>query len=127
VIGIAQTERVNGGLYAAALAQGKVSAGHRPRALILVPPKSSLYKYWLRPSSLRNTPTSGCRHLWRRGSADSDRHDQKGVDIRATPGRRMEIYLRNELPVKQIKPLCSTEADRMMVMGFMPQSEDYSK
>jgi ATP-dependent RNA helicase RhlE len=47
---------------------------------------------------------------------------QKGVDILiSTPGRFLEIYMRNELPVKQIKTLVLDEADRMMDMGFMPQ------
>lgn len=41
--------------------------------------------------------------------------------IVATPGRFMEIYLRDEIPTKQIKHLILDEADRMMDMGFMPQ------
>ncbi len=46
----------------------------------------------------------------------------KGLDLLiATPGRFLELYLRNELPVKQIKTLILDEADRMMDMGFMPQ------
>jgi ATP-dependent RNA helicase RhlE len=47
---------------------------------------------------------------------------QNGVDIIvATPGRFMEIYLKGELPVKQIKTLVIDEADRMMDMGFVFQ------
>jgi ATP-dependent RNA helicase RhlE len=47
---------------------------------------------------------------------------QAGVDVLiATPGRFMEIYLKGELPVKQIKTLVLDEADRMMDMGFMRQ------
>jgi ATP-dependent RNA helicase RhlE len=47
---------------------------------------------------------------------------QNGVDILiATPGRFMEIYLRNEIRVKQIKTLVLDEADRMLDMGFMHQ------
>ena len=41
--------------------------------------------------------------------------------IVATPGRFMEIYMREEIPTKQIKHLILDEADRMMDMGFMPQ------
>jgi ATP-dependent RNA helicase RhlE len=47
---------------------------------------------------------------------------QAGVDLLiATPGRFMEIYFRNEIPVKQIKTLVLDEADRMLDMGFMHQ------
>ncbi|CAN5188414.1 ATP-dependent RNA helicase RhlE [soil metagenome] len=47
---------------------------------------------------------------------------QSGVDLLiATPGRFMEIYFRNEIPVKQIKTLVLDEADRMLDMGFMHQ------
>src|SRR5690606_13882815 len=35
--------------------------------------------------------------------------------------RFMELYLRGEIPVKQIKTLILDEADRIMDMGFMPQ------
>ncbi len=47
---------------------------------------------------------------------------QQGVDILiATPGRFTELYLRGDLPTKQIKILVLDEADRMMDMGFMGQ------
>lgn len=47
---------------------------------------------------------------------------QKGVDILiTTPGRFMELYLKGDLPTKNIKTLVLDEADRMMDMGFMHQ------
>ena len=47
---------------------------------------------------------------------------QKGIDIIvATPGRFMDIYLKGEIPVKELKTLVLDEADKMMDMGFMPQ------
>jgi ATP-dependent RNA helicase RhlE len=47
---------------------------------------------------------------------------QKGIDIVvATPGRFMDIYLKGEIPVKELKTLVLDEADKMMDMGFMPQ------
>ena len=47
---------------------------------------------------------------------------QKGVDlIVATPGRFMDIYLKGELIVKQIKTMVLDEADKMLDMGFLPQ------
>jgi ATP-dependent RNA helicase RhlE len=47
---------------------------------------------------------------------------KRGVDIIiSTPGRFMELYLRQELSPRHIKFLVLDEADRMMDMGFMPQ------
>ncbi|RYU83839.1 DEAD/DEAH box helicase [Hymenobacter persicinus] len=46
----------------------------------------------------------------------------KGVDILiATPGRLLELYLRGDLVLKELKTLVLDEADKMMDMGFMPQ------
>lgn len=45
-----------------------------------------------------------------------------GVDILiATPGRLLELYLRGDLVLKELKTLVLDEADKMMDMGFMPQ------
>ncbi len=45
-----------------------------------------------------------------------------GIDILvATPGRFMDIYLKGEIGVKELKTLVLDEADKMMDMGFMPQ------
>ena len=47
---------------------------------------------------------------------------QKGCDIIvATPGRFMDLYLRGEIIVKELRTLILDEADKMMDMGFMPQ------
>jgi ATP-dependent RNA helicase RhlE len=46
----------------------------------------------------------------------------KGVDIIvATPGRFMDLYLKNLIVVKHLTTLVLDEADKMMDMGFMPQ------
>jgi len=46
----------------------------------------------------------------------------KGVDILiATPGRLLELYLKGDLVLKELKTLVLDEADKMMDMGFMPQ------
>ncbi len=47
---------------------------------------------------------------------------QAGVDILvSTPGRFLDIYLRGEITVKDLKIMILDEADKMMDMGFMPQ------
>jgi ATP-dependent RNA helicase RhlE len=47
---------------------------------------------------------------------------KKGIDIIvATPGRFLDIYLKGEIIVKELKILVLDEADKMMDMGFMPQ------
>ena len=47
---------------------------------------------------------------------------EAGCDlVVATPGRFMELYLRNAFVTKDISHLVLDEADRMMDLGFMPQ------
>jgi ATP-dependent RNA helicase RhlE len=47
---------------------------------------------------------------------------KKGIDILvATPGRFLDLYLKGEIIVKELKTLILDEADKMMDMGFMPQ------
>ena len=47
---------------------------------------------------------------------------QSGLDILvATPGRFMDLYLKGEVDVKQVKTMVLDEADKLMDMGFMPQ------
>ena len=47
---------------------------------------------------------------------------EAGVDlVVATPGRFMELYLRQAFNTKSITHLVLDEADRMMDLGFMPQ------
>ncbi|MDF2456196.1 MAG: box helicase domain protein [Cytophagaceae bacterium] len=47
---------------------------------------------------------------------------KKGIDlVIATPGRFMEIYLKEIIVAKYIKYWVLDEADKMMDMGFMPQ------
>ncbi len=47
---------------------------------------------------------------------------KKGIDIIvATPGRFLDLYLKGEITVKELKTLVLDEADKMMDMGFMPQ------
>jgi ATP-dependent RNA helicase RhlE len=124
VIGIAQTGTGKTAAYVLPiLMKVKYAQGVEPRALILAPTKeltiqlsehsAQLAKY----TDLRILPLYGGV-----GVKAQIESIQKGVDIIiATPGQFMELYLRGELPIKQIKFLVLDEADRMMDMGFMHQ------
>jgi ATP-dependent RNA helicase RhlE len=124
VIGIAQTGTGKTAAYLLPLLMKvKFAEGNDPRAVILAPTKEltiqiaeharQLAKY----TDLRIQPIYG-------GVGPKTQIEQikLGVDILvATPGRFTELYMRSELPTKQIKTLVLDEADRMMDMGFMPQ------
>lgn len=124
VIGIAQTGTGKTAAYLLpVLMKIKYAQGTEPRVLILAPTKELtlqisehavlLAKY----TDLRILPIYG-------GVGPKTQIEQiaQGVDILvSTPGRFMELYLKGELPVKQIKTLILDEADRVMDMGFMPQ------
>jgi len=124
VIGIAQTGTGKTAAYMLPLfMKVKFAQGMDARALILVPTKElvlqvadqakklSLY------TDLRIMPIYGGV-----GIKSQIEVIKKGIDIIiATPGRFLELYQQNELPVKQIKTLVIDEADRMMDMGFRHQ------
>ncbi|MBX2961496.1 MAG: DEAD/DEAH box helicase [Cyclobacteriaceae bacterium] len=124
VIGIAQTGTGKTAAYVIpVLMKVRYAQGTEPRAIILAPTKEltiqiaehtkQLAKY----TDLRILPIYGGV-----GPKAQVEAILQGVDILvATPGRFMEIYLKGELPTKQIKTLVLDEADRMMDMGFMPQ------
>lgn len=124
VIGIAQTGTGKTAAYLLpVLYKTKYAQGTEPRALILAPTKelviqiASYARLLARYTDLRIAELFGGV-----GMRSQVEQLHKGVDIVvATPGRFMEIYLKGELPVKQIKILVLDEADRMMDMGFMPQ------
>jgi ATP-dependent RNA helicase RhlE len=124
VIGIAQTGTGKTAAYILPLLMKvKYAQDADPRAVILAPTKElvlqiadharQMGKY----TDLRIEPIYGGV-----GIKAQIELIKQGVDIIiATPGRLMEIYLKGELPIKQIKTLVLDEADRMMDMGFMPQ------
>lgn len=124
VIGIAQTGTGKTAAYVIpVLMKVRYAQGTEPRAIILAPTKEltiqiaehtkQLAKY----TDLRILPIYGGV-----GPKTQIEAIQQGVDILvATPGRFMELYLKGDLPTKQIKTLVLDEADRMMDMGFMPQ------
>lgn len=124
VIGIAQTGTGKTAAYIIpVLMKVRYAQGTDPRAVILAPTKEltiqiadharQLAKY----TDLRIVPIYGGV-----GPKVQIETIKQGVDILvATPGRFMELYLKGELPTRQIKTLVLDEADRMMDMGFMPQ------
>lgn len=124
VIGIAQTGTGKTAAYLLPiLMKVKFATGVEPRALILAPTKEltvQIAEHAAQLSSytdLRILPLYGGI-----GPKTQIEALQNGQDILiATPGRFMELYLRGEIPTKQIRTLVLDEADRMMDMGFMPQ------
>lgn len=124
VLGIAQTGTGKTAAYLLPiLMKVKYAQGMHPRALILAPTRelamqidesiSQLAKY----TDLRHVAVYGGI-----GPKTQIETIQKGIDILvATPGRLMDIYLKGELVLKELKTLVLDEADKMMDMGFMPQ------
>ena len=124
VIGIAQTGTGKTAAYMLPLLMKiKFRQGDEPRALILVPTKELVVQVNEQAKALSKYTDLRIAALYGGiGPKPQIEAIQRGVDIViATPGRFMEIYLKKELPVKQIKTLVLDEADRMMDMGFMPQ------
>jgi len=124
VIGIAQTGTGKTAAYVLpVLMKVKYAQGVEPRAVILAPTKELTIqiaehtKQLAHHTDLRILPIYGGV-----GPKTQIEAIQRGVDILvATPGRFLELYLKSEIPTKQIKTLVLDEADRMMDMGFMPQ------
>jgi ATP-dependent RNA helicase RhlE len=124
VIGIAQTGTGKTAAYMLpVLMKVKFAQGLEPRVVILAPTKelaiqlASHARMIAKYTDLRIVELYGGV-----GPKTQIELIANGVDILvATPGRFMELYLRGDLPVKQIKTLVLDEADRIMDMGFMPQ------
>ncbi len=124
VIGIAQTGTGKTAAYVLPILKklGYAQAND-PRALILAPTKELVIQICEHARALARFTDLRVGALFGGiGPKTQIEMVQKGVDvIIATPGRFMEIYLRNELPVKMIKTLVLDEADRMLDMGFIHQ------
>jgi ATP-dependent RNA helicase RhlE len=124
VIGIAQTGTGKTAAYMLpVLLKLRFAQGAEVRALILVPTKELVIqvaeqaRVFAKYTDLRVVDIYGGV-----GTKTQIEKIQGGVDLLiATPGRFLELYQRNELPLKQIKTLVLDEADKMMDMGFMPQ------
>ncbi|QOI98835.1 MAG: DEAD/DEAH box helicase [Flammeovirgaceae bacterium] len=124
VIGIAQTGTGKTAAYLLPILMNvKFAAGIEPRALILAPTKELVVQIAGHARQLAVHTDLRILALYGGiGPKSQIEVLQQGVDVVvATPGRFMELYLKGELPTKQIKTLVLDEADRMMDMGFMPQ------
>jgi ATP-dependent RNA helicase RhlE len=124
ILGIAQTGTGKTAAYLLPiLMKIKYAQGMHPRALILVPTRE------LGVQVFENAQTLGkytdLRFLSLYGGLGPKAQieaAQKGIDVViATPGRLMELYLKGNLVLKDVKTLVLDEADRMLDMGFMPQ------
>jgi len=124
VIGIAQTGTGKTAAYLIpVLMKVKYAQGTEPRAIILAPTKELVIQIAEHAHQLaRYTDLRILAIYGGVGPKTQIEAIQQGVDIIvATPGRFTELYLKSELPTKQIKTLVLDEADRMMDMGFMHQ------
>lgn len=124
VLGIAQTGTGKTAAYALPiLMQCKYAQGVNPRALILAPTRElvmqiqEVFQALSVNTDLRIIALYG--GLGPKAQIDA-LNDGKDIII-ATPGRFMELYLKEVIIVKDIKYLILDEADKMMDMGFMPQ------
>lgn len=124
IIGIAQTGTGKTAAYLLPiLMKAKFAQGTEPRVVILVPTKELVVQVSKQTLALTKFTDLRLAAIYGGiGPKTQIEAIQAGIDILiATPGRFLELYLRKEIPVKQIKVLVLDEADRMMDMGFMPQ------
>jgi len=124
VIGIAQTGTGKTAAYMLPmLMKVKFAQGNEPRAIVLAPTKELTIQLAEHARLLAKYTDLRILALYGGvGPKTQIEEIEKGVDILvSTPGRFMELYLRGDIPVKQIKTLVLDEADRIMDMGFMPQ------
>jgi len=124
VIGIAPTGTGKTAAYLLPLLQEvKYARGDDPRLLILAPTKELVLQLVYQCTELAEYTDLRIIGLYGGvGPKTQIEEISHGVDIIiATPGRFMEIYLKEALGVRKIKYLVLDEADRMMDMGFIHQ------
>lgn len=124
VIGIAQTGTGKTAAYLLPILKMLTYAqGKDPRALILAPTKELVIQIAEHASRLaRHTDLRLVALYGGVGPKTQIETLENGVDvIISTPGRFTELYLKNQIPARQIRILVLDEADRMLDMGFMQQ------
>ncbi|MCA8832101.1 DEAD/DEAH box helicase [Hymenobacter pini] len=124
VLGIAQTGTGKTAAFGLPLLMKvKYAQGIHPRALVLAPTRELAMQL---ETHLKKLATYTDLRIFAiyggLGPKTQIETIAKGVDILiATPGRLMELYLKGDLVLKELKTLVLDEADKMMDMGFMPQ------
>ncbi len=124
VLGIAQTGTGKTAAFGLPLLMKvKYAQGQHPRALVLAPTRELAIQLEKHLKALAmHTDIRIFAIYGGLGPKTQIETIQAGLDILiATPGRLMEIYLKGELVLKELKTLVLDEADKMMDMGFMPQ------
>jgi ATP-dependent RNA helicase RhlE len=124
VLGIAQTGTGKTAAYLLPiLMKIKYAQGTMPRCLIFAPTRELVIQIDKAVGELAKY--TDIRHIALYGGLGPKTQIeaiQSGMDIIvATPGRFMDLYLRGEIAVKDLKIMVLDEADKMMDMGFMPQ------
>lgn len=124
VLGIAQTGTGKTAAFVLPLLMKlKFAQGDHVRGLILAPTRELVLQTGAVVEALARY--TGLRYVCLYGGTGTTAQIEslrKGVDIIvSTPGRFMDLYLKNEIVVKQLNTLVMDEADKMMDMGFMPQ------
>ncbi len=124
VLGIAQTGTGKTAAYLLPiLMKIKYAQGTMPRCLIFAPTRELVIQIDKAVGELAKY--TDIRHMALYGGLGPKTQIETikaGIDIIvATPGRFMDLYLRGEIAVKDLKIMVLDEADKMMDMGFMPQ------
>lgn len=124
VIGIAQTGTGKTAAYLLPiLMKVKFAQQDGPRVLILAPTKELVVQVAQNAQALSKWTDLRIVSLYGGiGPTGQINALKAGADLLvATPGRFLDLYLKNEIPAKNIKTLVIDEADRMMDMGFIHQ------
>ncbi|MBF9255180.1 DEAD/DEAH box helicase [Pontibacter sp. 172403-2] len=124
ILGIAQTGTGKTAAFLLPLLMKvKYAQGQHPRALIIAPTRELVMQ--IEENITLLAKYTGLRHTAIYGGLGPKTQIEtinQGIDILvATPKRLMELYLKGDLILKELKTLILDEADKMMDMGFMPQ------
>ncbi len=124
LLGIAQTGTGKTAAFVLPLLMKiKYAQGVHPRALILAPTRELVLQ--IAEATRQLSSFTDIRHVALYGGIGPKTQIEvlkNGVDIIvSTPGRFLDLYLKEEIHVKLLQTLILDEADKMMDMGFMPQ------